>query len=504
MKKYYTHTYYLLKGMLLLVVSTCSLLCSAQQLMLKITKAGRPTMMFSSVIADGEGFVVSGTTSNPVAPYRGRAVIGKLDRNGNFENIAYIYDSIPKNYGSFFNSLIRTSDNDYAFVGNSSDSVPRVLFVKSNPEFETTVWEYDSTDLFSFQGLRLLEDQNSFYIAGIIRSNNVTGYHDNVLIKIDANGNRMWQKKYGTLSRAETATSIIKLSNGNIMIGSLQNNLVLGNEKCNTWLFEVDTSGEIVRQWFDSSDSTYGAYGLQQTADGGFFYASQKKYVQTMAEGHPIGTIVRMDNQFNRLWKYEGDRSSMYTGLFDVEQLSDGSFVACGSRHIHANDSSIVSAWVVKVSSIGQEIWSKEYSGSTVQGTLNFLNDIDVLPNGNLVAVGETRNGQEGQFGLLLVMDSNGCEIENCVVGIDDIEPDVEINVYPNPFTDEVHVSIDNAILYDAAITISNPLGQVVYTGEGNNLNSNYTIDLHHLQAGIYYISVATNGERLVRTVVKD
>ncbi|MBS1611872.1 MAG: T9SS type A sorting domain-containing protein, partial [Bacteroidetes bacterium] len=73
------------------------------------------------------------------------------------------------------------------------------------------------------------------------------------------------------------------------------------------------------------------------------------------------------------------------------------------------------------------------------------------------------------QVGWLLKVDSNGCEIENCVVGIDDIESSQLLKVYPNPATDRLMIELPesnesnkvyiNSITGESIAVVDVPLG---------------------------------------------
>jgi hypothetical protein len=60
------------------------------------------------------------------------------------------------------------------------------------------------------------------------------------------------------------------------------------------------------------------------------------------------------------------------------------------------------------------------------------LIDVDVLQDGSIIAVGEYQGNGNGpvQAGWFLKLDSNGCEVENCLVGIEGDDSKQTIDKY--------------------------------------------------------------------------
>ncbi len=83
-----------------------------------------------------------------------------------------------------------------------------------------------------------------------------------------------------------------------------------------------------------------------------------------------------------------------------------------------------------------------------------------------------------------------------------------QIQVYPNPFTSDVSISVNfNQSGERAAnFAITNLSGQTVYQKQENNLASNYTkmLDLNYLPNGVYFVAVEVDGECAVKQVVKQ
>lgn len=285
------------------------LLTYSQPLYNRTYKEDRASMLFSSIIQSDTEYKIIGVVSdyNPQLWGYGPMMIGKVNDQGNITQYKAFYDGFRKEYGVFENCLIKTSDGRYAFTGYANDSLPRTTFSIFTPDLDTVqIYEYQTPLSFALKGERVLEyDTNIFFISGL-RTDSNTLRSNVMLMKIDSAGNKLWEKYYGLNPVAEFTTSFIKLNNGNMMIGSYRRDFNLTRERSYTWLLEVDTGGTIVRQWLEPNDSTYGAYGLIQTMDGGFIYAAQRRYEQFFNSIYTTATIVKMDDSFNKQWTYRG------------------------------------------------------------------------------------------------------------------------------------------------------------------------------------------------------
>ncbi|MFM2306248.1 MAG: hypothetical protein RLZZ367_917 [Bacteroidota bacterium] len=472
----------------------------------------RPVLLFSSILEEDNNYYITGvTTDKGNFTNFDRAFIGKLDEFGNVSQYKTITDSAGKVYSAYFNTLIKDSHGKLVFTGYSIDSVSRLLLVKTDESFsDIQVYEYTTPNTSAFQGRSMLQHNDYYYVTGV-RTVQSTNNASVVLLKIDTNGNRLWEKLYNQ-DKIDYAESIISLSNGNLMLGAYRTNINQTNEIANTWLLEVDTGGMVQRQWFDSNDSTYVARGLLQTQDGGVIYCGQKKYIQIGTTIGYTGTVTKMDTSFNIQWVYNNGYRSIYTGITDVELLPGGSIIVCGQKQIYNTDTTILSGWIVKLDVGGTVVWESAYTAINQSLVKNFLTDIDVLSDGSLIAVGQCQiPGQmPPQVGWFLKLDSNGCEIGNCMVGLPDDElsvaDDGQIHVYPNPFTSDVSISFVDMHVSTATFTITNHIGQIVYQQQETNLATGYTkmLDLSYLPNGVYFVEVETSDGKAVQRIVKQ
>ena len=81
-------------------------------------------------------------------------------------------------------------------------------------------------------------------------------------------------------------------------------------------------------------------------------------------------------------------------------------------------------------------------------------------------------------------------------IGIDELENDTEINLYPNPSKDFINISFQSDLL-NLDIEILNSIGAVVMTSTFANVYSEHTIqiDVHNLPNGLYFLRATSENQ---------
>jgi Secretion system C-terminal sorting domain len=210
----------------------------------------------------------------------------------------------------------------------------------------------------------VVTDDNKYVVAGGILSNPNdtfirTTQLDAWVIKLDANGNILWQKTYGGLGD-DSATKIVQTSDkGFIIVGeSRSNDGDFRNNKgsFDVWVLKIDSVGTL--EWqktFGGSDSDYAS-----------------SVIQTQYGEYIINATSRSK---------DGDFPSNY-GEEDV--------------------------WILKLNSFGSLIWKKHLGGNSI----DFSKDIINIDNESYLTLGETRSidgdmtGFKGDF--IFKIDSSG------------------------------------------------------------------------------------------------
>jgi hypothetical protein len=117
--------------------------------------------------------------------------------------------------------------------------------------------------------------------------------------------------------------------------------------------------------------------------------------------------------------------------------------------------------------------------------------------------VGESAVTLEPDFGALLVYEFIAGD---GVTDVETVENNKFINVFPNPSSDIFNVELDG-FSGDLQISLTNHLGQTIYTGKINNPGGGFNstqLDLSNELDGIYYLNIVDGDQTLVRKLVKN
>ena len=193
-----------------------------------------------------------------------------------------------------------------------------------------------------------------------------------------------------------------------------------------------------------------------------------------------------------QLWKknYGGSYNQQFYAVPIL--LNDGSIVCAGYSNII---SGFAWGYLVKTDSAGNEIWHRTYY-ETSSSTQDYFYDVKQTSDNGFIMSGLSTNG------WLVKVDSAGCDIANCNVGINEFEfQGSPFNVFPNPAGNEIDLSIEGENLNDYEISIINVLGEIQKIKMHQS-----TISVSGFSSGIYFIyALSREGkQRLVQKFVKE
>ena len=294
-----------------------------------------------------------------------------------------------------------------------------------------------------------------------------------------------------------------------------------------TILIRTDSTGNEKWRWMDTSNSSSASHSFQKTMNGG--YVSCGKQITERVENvvNYNNLVIQWDSSFQPVKKIilgDTSGSSEYTSLC---QLSNGDLIAVGT-------SSYLSAYsfynglpfngifgiITKLDKEGNLIWSKQYATSRYNTVYDHhqLYDVSILPNGDIVAVGEINphGGSEiGQQGWLLRVDSNGCVVDTAWCGYDNIEIEPTYSVaanhvlemYPNPSSEIINLKMaefGNLKMKDIKIEIYNTIGKAILqqkiatsqeqpigfrnVSQGNDFS--LQINISDFNTGLYFVRI--------------
>lgn len=179
-----------------------------------------------------------------------------------------------------------------------------------------------------------------YLVAGFTHSFGTNG--DIMVIKLDANGNVEWEKRYGG-SGFEEPCCILEMPNGYIVME--QSTSFTGGS--DAWMFKLDTNGDIMWQKRHGGGSFDELSSARLTSDGGFMTVGETK---SFNAGNEDFWMVKFNADGVLQWakRYGG------SGIDEAEALAfgpDGGMVAVGSTKSFGAQGEDV--WALKVDSNG-------------------------------------------------------------------------------------------------------------------------------------------------------
>ena len=256
-------------------------------------------------------------------------------------------------------------------------------FGGSDQDFATSIWQ--TTD-------------DGYIVAGSSRSmdgdfeeNN--GLADIWVMKLDPNGNPEWQRNFSG-SGWDAIESIKQTTGGGYIAAgwSDSNDGDVGGNNGNkdAWLLKLDPYGNL--EWeknFGGSEDD-SVRSIQQTEDGGYIAAGKSYSTNGDVSGNNGSSdywVIKVDPIGNLEWEKNFGGSALDFAS-TIQQTLDGGFIVTGrcdstNGDITENNGSS-DYWLVKLNSVGNLEWEKNFGGSSFEFASSILQTTD----GGFIAAG--------------------------------------------------------------------------------------------------------------------
>ncbi|MDX1906078.1 MAG: T9SS type A sorting domain-containing protein [Bacteroidia bacterium] len=314
-----------------------------------------------------------------------------------------------------------------------------------------TLWTRIYGDSLWQAGVQCKRDAaGNFFLFGRTETSDPDG--DFWLIKADSTGAIIWEKTYGG-ARYEYGLSFdLTVDGGFIMVGTTKSfgspNIGSGS---NILVIKANASG--TQQWQRAFGSYYGdaVWNVHMTRDAGYIICGSLSDTLISFPDEDLGLpyLIRLDYRGNTLWERTYGVPTYEGGLFAVEELSDGSFIAVGKVHTGTE-----TGIVLKVDRDGDSLWMRHQRHLYGAESWNILRDISPAPDGGFIATGMMYPREPDSSGpgpwrqdlWVLKLDSLGCAYPGCelaATGIEEEESLSGLRVYPNPTSGSVTIEVE-------------------------------------------------------------
>lgn len=421
--------------------------------------------------------------------------------------------------------ICKTDDGNFILTTTSA-----LIKVDSNGN---NIWSKrfsDTTTYISIQLNKTMAFNNNYYSIGhtMINSPNPDTTYQGILAKSDSNGNLQWIKGYGNHS-TEINDFALSPDSGFILIATVQNYDSIGNGDCKLYYFKVDSLGS--PQWAYQWDVPYCAK-ISAIIDDGAGFLLGGTYNPFGIDGDAF--IFKIDYSGTVMWskKY----GSMATGNDHVNtlvELKNGSFAAGGMSHyyfsidsfgnnpiIHAfsnfgygqfhnmiaeDDGGLCGIGVTNSNGGYLYLFKADsnlytcinYSGPYASSNITFTQDTLLLAQSSVFLFLSTISLTDS---IVSTSDSIYCQTATSA-NVNSSYRNV-VNVYPNPFNDEIIVEIENYINESATISLFDLAGRKISSFSTVD-NMHFNINTNLISNGIYLLKINYLNHQFIKPMIK-
>lgn len=205
------------------------------------------------------------------------------------------------------------------------------------------------------------------------------------IVNLDSNGNIIWQKSLGGSGIDEAFSILQTTDGGFIVAGYTYSNdgdvtgnhlTVYGTPSEDYWIVKLDSNGNVVWQKCLGGNTTELAYSIEQTTDGGYVVAGGGgSYDGDVTGCHGGGDywIVKLDSEGILIWQkcFGGGATEMASS---IQQTNDGGYIVVGWSPLSDGD--------VTGNHYGEDYWVVKLTPEIPTGTVAAAtNLISLYPN---------------------------------------------------------------------------------------------------------------------------
>ncbi len=429
--------------------------------------------------------------------------------------------------------VMATSDGGYLIAGYTQNSDPSdcdVHIIKTDGNGNKLSSQTYGGIRPDFPYHMIATIDGNFFLIGYSQSYG-GGDADIFLMKVDQNGNLIWQKTYGGFGN-DFGQDIIAVADGNYVIVGWSNSGASSNDAN---IIKIDPAGNVIwNRMLGGVSDDYG-HSIKQCADGLIILG------HTMEVGNGDAYLIKTDNDGIYQWHKTIGGAGYDEGSY-INVNGDGSFTFIVRDSSNAGMD--IDLRITKTDAGGNVIWSKAYGGDkkdtpkmiqptsdggyiigAISRSFGWINpDMWILkcdgggdttwtrhyggvnnehcyvvreqPDGSYIAIGKTASFGPDMDAIFLKLNPNG----TMAVGVEENKTLANnIRVYPNPSNGTIKIEMPD--MKATKITVTNSLGQDIYKREVENLES-IDLGLSDKKAGVYFIKCESENYSIIKNII--
>ena len=218
-------------------------------------------------------------------------------------------------------SIQQTTDGGYIVAGytDSFGAGSSDIYVLKLDESGNATWTKTfGGSTYDYVGSIQQTTDGGYIVAGWTASSGA-GDFDAYILKLDESGNTTWTKTFGG-STYDYAYSIQQTTDGGYIVAGTTLSFGAGN--ADGYVLKLDENGNLLwDKTFGRSGSNGEAHSIKQVADGGYIVAGTLNY-------HAY--VLKLDENGNLLWEKTFGGSN-YDHAYSIQQTTEGGYIVAGS-----------------------------------------------------------------------------------------------------------------------------------------------------------------------------
>ncbi len=305
--------------------------------------------------------------------------------------------------------VIATSDGGFLFIGYtwSFGNSQQIYLIKTNYNGDL-IWEKTYGGIMWEVGNAVVELKDGGYaIAGYTNSPGLSsGNTDILLLKIDPNGDLVWQKAYGNLlfPNHELAYDIIQIEDGGFIVVGARDRYSEGS--FNSLVLRLNEKGDLIweKEFIGEGQTSEKIFNITKSSEGSFFLCASTNSLSSPNIYQP--KIIKIDISGNIAWQRTYKSNSRDYHHFKAASTQSGETIIVGTSINKPVDQDREDAFLTKINSFGDIVWSLPY-GSSDNDDWGW--SVTTTEEENIIFVGSTKSFNSSLFDIYLVgVDING------------------------------------------------------------------------------------------------
>ncbi|QMU31038.1 T9SS type A sorting domain-containing protein [Adhaeribacter radiodurans] len=326
-----------------------------------------------------------------------------------------------------FTSMVVTPDGGYLLGGTSTSGVSGDKTQTSRGQADYWIVKVNSSGnivwnkTIGTSGYDYFEDliatPDGGYLVGGSTFSDVSGdktekskgSFDYWLVKLDAAGNKMWDKTLGG-SNYDYFQAVVPTQDGGYLVGGTSFSGKSGDKSQagrggldrDYWVIKIDENGKKVWDKTITGDSDDRLMEVMATPDGGFLLGgnsySDIGYDKTgESRGVDDYWVVKLDSTGTQVWDNTFGGAST-DNIYSLALTQDGGYLLGGYSDSGVQGDKTASGkggsdlWIIKVDANGAKVWDKTFGSRTY----DYFADLIALPGGGYMLGGTTSGGIGG------------------------------------------------------------------------------------------------------------